>query len=209
MEQETDLFGNIIESRISKKTEYSKGMNKGYLTASRDAESDEYLTSRYAVLPIVKYLKIKKYHNILCPFDKQDSRYVRVLQSNGFNIKYSHIETKNFFTYTMQGIKDIDCIVSNPPYSIKTQVVKRLYELGKPFMMLLPQNCLQSKERTHYFIKYGLEYLGFDSRICFYTNNDLTKIRVGNHFASGYFCWKVLPEKLMFEYLKFIQEPYI
>lgn len=209
MEQELDLFGNIIEPIEKVKTEYPKGLNVGYLTANRDAESDECLTPRYAVLPIVKYLKIKGYNNILCPFDKQDSWYVRVLQSNGFNVKYSHIETKNFFTYTTEEIKDIDCIVSNPPYSIKTQVVKRLYELGKPFMMLLPQNCLQSKERTRYFIKYGLEYLGFDSRICFYTNNDLSKIRTGNHFASGYFCWKVLPEKLIFEYLKFIQEPYI
>lgn len=191
-------------------------MNVGYLTAGRSAESDEVLTPRYAVQPIVKYLKAKNYKKILCPFDKADSQYVRVLKANGFDVNWSHINTTSWFTYdffkyTKQDMRDvnIDCIVSNPPYSIKTQVLKRLYELATPFAMLLPQNCLQSKERTNYFIKYGLEYLGFDSRICFYANNDLSKIKVGNPFASGYFCWHVLPEKLIFEKLQLIQEPYM
>lgn len=62
MEQEIDLFGNKIEPKP--KREYPKGMNIGYLTANRDAESDEYLTPRYAVLPIIKYLKMKGYNNI-------------------------------------------------------------------------------------------------------------------------------------------------
>lgn len=204
--QELDLFGNPI---TVPKPNFVEGMNKGYLTAGRDAESDERLTPRYAVLPIVKYLQSKKFSKILCPFDKQDSWYVRVLTHYGFKVKFSHIDTKNFFTYTKEDIADIDCIVSNPPYSIKTQVIARLYKLGKPFMMLLPQNCLQSRERTLLFMRYGVEYLGFDSRICFYTNNDLSHIRVGNHFASGYFCWQVLPDKLIFEHLDLIQEPYI
>ena len=30
------------------------GLNKGYLTAGRTAESDEYLTPRYVVEPIIK-----------------------------------------------------------------------------------------------------------------------------------------------------------
>lgn len=183
------------------------GMNIGYLTASKTSESDEYLTPRYAVEPIIKYLK-NKFNNILCPFDKQDSQYVRVLIKEGFRVIYSHKDDKDFFSYKTSDLNDIDCIVSNPPYSIKSKVLKRLYELNKPFMMLLPQNCLQSKERTDLFIKYGLEYLGFDSRICFYTNNDLTSIKMGNSFGSGYFCWKVLPEKLIFEKLNPIQEPY-
>lgn len=74
-------------------------INKGYLTAGRDSKSDECLTPRYAVLPIVKYLKQKNYKNILCPFDKNDSWYVRVLADNNFKVKFSHIENKDFFTY--------------------------------------------------------------------------------------------------------------
>ena len=44
--------------------------------------------------------------------------------------------------------------------------------------------------------------------VCFYSNNDLTQIQKGNSFASGYFCWNVLPEKLIFEKLTLIQERY-
>lgn len=185
------------------------GLNIGYLTAGRTSLSDEVLTPRYAVEPIVKYLRRKEFRTILCPFDKQDSWFVRVLVKNGFKVVFSHLQDgKDFFSYTKEELREIDCIVSNPPYSIKTQVLRRLYELGVPFMMLLPQNCLQSKERTALFIQYGLEYLGFDSRICFYSNNDLTHIKTGNSFASGYFCWNVLPEKLVFEKIVLIQEQY-
>lgn len=182
-------------------------LNKAYLTCGRTAESDECYTPRYAVLPVVKYLKAKQFKTILCPFDRDDSFYVRVLRKEGFTVINTHKDTKDFFTYTSEEIKNIDCIVSNPPYSLKTKVLIKLYELNKPFMMLLPQNCLQSKERTKLFIEKGIEYLGFDSRICFYTTS-LEHVTTGNHFASGYFCHEVLSEKLIFEKLELIQEPY-
>ena len=185
------------------------GLNIGYLTCGTDAASDEVITPRYAVEPLIKYVKVKGYKNILCPFDKEHSQYVRVLKREGFNVSYSHKETKDFFSYTKEEIKDIDIIISNPPFSLKDKVLNRLYELGKPFAILLPQNSLQSKYRTSLFMKYGLEYLGFDSRICFYTCGDLSTIKMGNHFASGYFCHNVLPEKLIFEKLEAVQEPYM
>lgn len=183
--------------------------NNQYLNAGRNEESDECLTPRYAVEPIVKYLKAKGYKNILCPFDKEDSHFVRVLQREGFSVTYSHIiQRKDFFTYTKDAVKDIDCIVSNPPYSCKDEVLTHLYKLDKPFMMLFPQNTLQGKYRTKLFMKYGLEYLGFTSRICFYTKNELDSLKTSNHFASGYFCKDVLPEKLIFEDLILQNEPY-
>lgn len=183
--------------------------NNQYLNAGRNEESDECLTPRYAVEPIVKYLKAKGYKNILCPFDKEDSHFVRVLQREGFSVTYSHImRRKDFFTYAKDEVKDIDCIVSNPPYSCKDEVLTHLYKLDKPFMMLFPQNTLQGKYRTKLFMKYGLEYLGFTSRICFYTKNELDSLKTSNHFASGYFCKDVLPEKLIFEDLILQNEPY-
>jgi hypothetical protein len=36
------------------------GLNKGYLTAGRTAESDECLTPRYVIKPIIKYLQAKR-----------------------------------------------------------------------------------------------------------------------------------------------------
>lgn len=184
------------------------GLNIGYLTAGRTAESDECLTPRYVVEPIIKYLKAKNFKKIFCPFDKKDSFYVRLLKDAGFDVLYSHIEDGgDFFKTDFSGL-DFECIVSNPPFSKKDEVLERLYEIGKPFAILLPQNTLQSVERTKLFIKHGLEYLGFDKRACFYTNNNLQAIKFGSAFASGYFCKDVLPKSLIFEILEPKQEPY-
>lgn len=184
------------------------GKNNAYLKSGRTSGSDECLTPRYVVEPIIKYLKAKNFKKIWCPFDKPESFYVRVLKDNGFNVVCSHIENgEDFFEIDYQNI-NFDCIVSNPPFSKKDKILSRLYKIGKPFAILLPQNSLQSLKRTDLFIKYGLEYLGFDKRACFYTKNELEGIKFGNHFASGYFCNGVLPRNLIFEYLKPKQESY-
>lgn len=204
--------------------------NKGYLTAGNSRSSDETLTLKYAVKPIVKYLKEKGYKRILCPFSLYHSKYVEVLQENGFEVIYNDGEM-DFFNLTKEDMKqwNIDCIVDNPPYSIKDEVIKRLYELEVPFGVLLPQNSLQGKFRTSLYVKHGLEYLGFDSRICFYTKSkniyytgetksfqkeydwkpsDFIKVGESVSFATGYFCHNVLPEKLIFEKLERKIEPY-
>ena len=48
-------------------------INKGYLTCDRTTTGDEVLTPRYAVYPIIHYLKEKCFCEILCPFDKYNS----------------------------------------------------------------------------------------------------------------------------------------
>jgi hypothetical protein len=49
---------------------------------------------------------------------------------------------------------EFDCIVSNPPFTLKDKILKKLYEIGKPFAVLLPIQSLQSKDRTPLFMKY-------------------------------------------------------
>jgi hypothetical protein len=57
-------------------------INKGYLTAKTDKASDEVYTPSYAVKPVLKY--IKENSVIWCPFDTEDSEYVRVLREAGY-----------------------------------------------------------------------------------------------------------------------------
>lgn len=136
-------------------------INKGYLTAKTDAESDEMFTPDYAVVPILKHAK--RFKKIWCPFDKTDSEFVKVLSQNGFEVIYSHIDDgKNFFFYEPE---EYDCIISNPPFSLKDMVLKRLNELGKPFAILLPLPALQGQKRFEYLI--GCQALVFDKRINF------------------------------------------
>ena len=178
------------------------GMNVGYLRAGRTSASDECITPRWVVEPVVKYLKAKGFKKIWCPFDAWHSQYVRVLKREGFEVVHSF----DFFnTPTPEGV---DCIVSNPPFSIKDKIIADVYDRGLPFVLLLPVPTLQGKKRVKLFKEKGLELLVFDARACFYTNGNMKEIEMGNHFGSMYFCHNVLPEPLVFECLEPVQEPY-
>lgn len=167
-------------------------MNKGYLTAQRTIESDEVATPINAVVPIVKHLQAKGFTTVWCPFDESHSYFVKVLSNSGFKVIYSHIKTgQDFFKYYPN--EPFDVIVSNPPFSIKDCVIKRLYELNKPFAMLMPLPALQGQKRFAYF-QTGLELLVFDKRINFVADKN-------NSFASIYFCKDVLNHPLIFEKL--------
>lgn len=174
------------------------GINKGYLTAKTDKAADEVYTPEYAVLPLVKY--IPKGAVIWCPFDLSNSQYVRVFERSGFKVIHSHIdEGKNFFYYEPD--EHYDVIISNPPFSQKDNVLKHLWELDKPYAMLLPVPALQGQTRFPY-IKDGLQYLGFDKRINYYTNQDMTQVQKGVSFGSCYLCKRFLPKDLILEELK-------
>ena len=176
-------------------------LNKGYLTAKTDKASDEVYTPTYAVTPLIKYIKIFNQNAVIwCTFDTPQSEYVKVFSQAGFKVIYSHIdEGKNFFFYEPK--EPYDIIISNPPFSQKDNVLKRLYELDKPYAMLLPIPTLQGQARFPY-MKNGLQYLGFDKRINYYTNQDLTQVQKGVSFGSCYLCKGFLPKDLILEELE-------
>ena len=79
-------------------------------------------------------------------------------------------------------------------------MLKRLYEFGKPFAILLPLNSLQGKTRYQYFAQ-GIQLLSFDARICFHNPQSMVNVQKGTPFASAYFCRKLLPTDLIIEKL--------
>lgn len=172
------------------------GINKGYLQAKTDKASDEVFTPQYAVYPIIKYLTPES--TIWCPFDKEDSAFVQVLRDNGFKVLYSHIDDgQNFFDYVPE--ESYDYIVSNPPFSIKDQILARLNELNKPYAVLLPLPTLQGQKRFKYLKE--AQALIFDKRINFYKDVEKKTIEKGVSFATIYVCKGVLPKDLIFEEL--------
>lgn len=173
------------------------GMNVGYLTCNKTTAGDECYTPFYAIDPILKYLPKDKI--IWCGFDEEWSSFYQTLVKGGYKVVRSSLqEGQDFFKYEPN---EWDIFVSNPPFSKKDEVLKRLYDLGKPFMLLLPMNSLQGQKRFKYFQK-GIQLLCFDKRICFHTNNDYQNFKKGNHFASAYFCKDILPGDLIIEELK-------
>lgn len=181
-------------------------INKAYLTCDRSANGDEVYTPFYAVEPLVKY--IPKDWVIWMPFDEEWSAFYQIFKENGYKIIRSCIqEGKDFFEY--EPMKHYDVIISNPPFSKKDKILKRLNELNKPFAVLLPTNSLQGKARYENCFKNGIEYLGFDLRIDYHTNGNFETYTKGNHFSSAYFCRGVLPKGIIIEHLNKYEKPLI
>lgn len=174
--------------------------NVGYLTAKTDKASDEVYTPAYAVQPLVKYLQqFNPNATIWCPFDMDYSNYVKIFTEAGFKVIRSHIdEGQNFFFYEPE--EKYDIIISNPPFSQKDNVLKRLFELNKPYAMLLPVPTLQGQARFPYM--QDIQYLGFDKRINYYKDISMTRTQDGVSFGSCYICRQFLPKDLIIEELQ-------
>lgn len=176
-------------------------VNKGYLTAKTDKQSDEYFTPHEAVLPIIEYIDRgnKPSYTVWCPFDTEESEYVKCIREEGHKVIATHIDNgQNFFYY--EPAEPYDYIISNPPFSLKDDVLKRLSELNKPYAILLPLPSLQGQKRFKY-IK-DCEALIFDKRINFWQDEQHTKMVKGVAFATIYVCKDFLPKDLIFKELK-------
>lgn len=89
-----------------------------------------------------------------------------------------------------------DCIITNPPYSLKQDFLKRCYDLKKPFALLLPLTTFETRKRQRYFKKYGVQVIFFDKRINFKTPDGTGS---GAWFATAWFTnWLDLPSDFMF-----------
>lgn len=159
-------------------------------------KDDEWYTPEEAIYPIIKYLKPGA--KIWCPFDSDDSNFVRILRSKGFKVINSHIrEGKDFFN---QDVPEwTDYIISNPPYSLKSQVLSQLYWLGVPFMMLI--GCVgifESQNRFEMFKNNKVELLIFNKRVKFIKEDGTY---TSPPFSSWYICSNVLDKQITFDYL--------
>jgi len=167
-------------------------LNKGVLTAENSEIGDEKYTPFYAVEPLIKY--IDKYDTIWCPFDKEWSAYVQRFKENGNKVIFSHIDYgQDFFEYEPK--EHYDVIISNPPFSKKVKVLKRLEELKKPYCILLPLGSLQG-EKQFQFLKFGAQLLCFKYRICYY-KGESREVDKEVPFASAYFAKDFLPKDLI------------
>jgi hypothetical protein len=161
-----------------------------WLSTGKFNEKDEYYTPPILVEPILKYLKPNS--TIWCPFDTKDSEFVIQLQNVGHRVIYSHIwYGQDFFEYEPN--EPYDYIISNPPFTRKLEVFKRLYELGKPFAMICGLPILNYQEVGEFFLGKRLELLIVDKKVSFDGNTA--------SFNNSYFCKGILPYDLMFEHL--------
>ena len=171
-------------------------MTNHEFSSDKVKKTDEYYTKNYAIIPLIEYLV--KGRIIWCPFDKEDSNYVRIFQKEGFKVIFGHIENgKDFFEYEPE---DYDYIISNPPYSLREKVLERLFSLKKPFAMLINISGLfDSKKRFNLFRNNDFEIMVFNKRIDYIKPSQDNKS--SPPFSSVYICSRLLPSKFVFKEL--------
>lgn len=162
-----------------------------WLNTNSFNEKDEYFTPEILVKPILKYLKPNSV--VWCPFDTQNSEFVILLKEAGHKVINSHIWLgQDFFKY--EPSEHYDYIISNPPFTKKLDVFKRLYKLNKPFAMVCGLPILNYQEIGEFFLDKELQLLIVDKKVSFDGNTA--------SFNNSYFCKDILPKSIIFEHLE-------
>lgn len=158
----------------------------------KNEKYDEFYTPEYAVKPLLKYLPKDKLIWECTDFGK--SNITKILKENGYKVVSTNKKEIDFLNDNVDF--DFDIIITNPPYSLKDDFLKRCYEYGKPFCLLLPITSLEGIKRGKLFRENGVELMVLDKRCNFINSNDKN-----NWFNTSWFCYKVLPRELIFEEL--------
>lgn len=129
-------------------------------------ESDECYTPEGTVKYLLEFIP-SYVKTIWCPCDTAESNIVKELKSFGYDVIHTHRQDGfDFLTY--QPIPPCyDMIITNPPFSKKTQFLFRAYELQKPFIFYLPLTALEGRNRGILFDNYGINVAILNTRLNF------------------------------------------
>lgn len=147
----------------------------------KNKSDDRYGTPAQAVDLIIPYLKPDW---LIWECAAGAGSIVHYLEKHGFQV----IGTDTEHDFILGKPLECDCIVTNPPYSLKNHFIRECYQIGKPFALLMPLTALESEDRQKYFRKHGIELIIPNSRIQ-YTLPDGSKRSHGNWFSSAWFTW--------------------
>lgn len=144
--------------------EFEKATNKNHVA-----------TPRWVVEQIYEIIDIKSFSSIWFPFNNYDSEFK--LKGDELKLKYkaTHIfdNLRNDF-FTTEPPEDCDLMISNPPFNLQTEIIKRSFELVdqgkiKSFALLLPLSTFETPKRADIYEKYKdkLSVIIFKKRIKF------------------------------------------
>lgn len=124
--------------------------------------SDEWYTSRDTVETMLDIFPCNDTDTILCPFDSKKSQFVKVLQERGHKVIYGICDFLEREPYSF------DCIYTNPPFSLKTDVIERCIATDKKCTLVLPLDSLGGVKRHELYKKTNLFVYVPTKRIAFY-----------------------------------------
>jgi hypothetical protein len=152
---------------------------------------DDYMTPKYAWENIKQYIPKDK---VIWEAFYGDGNSGKYLQELGFNVIHKDID----FFENNEG----DIIVSNPPFSKSKEVIKRLKELDKPFIVIFPsQKINTSYMRNAFKGDERLQIIIPRKRIHFLKVVDGKPVpnwKNACSFDCFYYCWKMnLPKDII------------
>lgn len=156
--------------------------------------SDVFQTPAYATRYITPFIpKSWKIWESACG----QNQIVDTLRADGYDVTGTDISLGFDFTDPMSSIgMEFDCILTNPPYSIKDEWLQRCYDLDRPFALLLPITALGEQGRVAMYRKHGIQVVLPPQRINFGTPSGQGG---GSWFYAAWFCWKLdLPAQIWF-----------
>jgi hypothetical protein len=157
--------------------------------------NDECYTPNYGVIPILKY--IPKDAVVWCPFDKENSEFVRLISKQN-KVIHSHLDSgQDFLQYSPD--EDWDVIVSNPPFTNKRKFFERALSFNKPFALIMTNTWLNDSAPKQLFKDKDLQLLMFDKRMKFHSPDGRPNDKIT--FSSSYYCWNFLPKQIIMEQL--------
>lgn len=156
-----------------------------WLNTNSFNKKDEYYTPKILAESILDFVPKDKI--VWCPFDTDNSEIVIALRNNGNKVIATHIvDGYDFFEYEP---KEYDFIISNPPFTKKLDVLKRLYDINKPFAMILGLPILNYHEIGDFFLDHPFQLLIVNKKVSFDGNT--------SSFNNSWFCHKILPKDLI------------
>ena len=172
----------------------------------RQGSPDDFQTPKEALYPLIPFLK-KDWLIWECACGK--GNLVEGLKELGFDCFGTDINQGreiDFVQWVDDCIPDkvsFDCIITNPPFSLKQEFIEKCYELKKPFALLLPLTTFETLKRQKLFRDNGIQVIFFDKRIKFETPSGRSGKSSSPWFATAWFTWGLnLPKDLMFAKLQ-------
>jgi len=144
---------------------------------------DDYMTPKYVWENIKDFIPKNKIIWEAFYGDGESGKYLTEL---GFNVIHEEID----FFDNNKG----DIIISNPPFSQSKEVIKRLKELDKPFIIIMPASKIcTSYFRNDFKNNNDLQIIIPRKRIQFIklTNDNNKKLENKCNFDCFYYCYKM------------------
>ena len=152
-------------------------------TNKKELKNDHYQTPWYAIKPLEKYIpRDWRIWDCACGECQIVKYFVNNTENDCFGSDILGILGVDFLTTNIE--YKFDCIVTNPPFSLKTEFLERAIAFNKPFAFLMNITSIETQRRQKVFQDAGMQLLLPNKRISYIVDGVQT---TSSWFYSAWF----------------------